>query len=81
MPAVQVEKYNLFEHNCNNFSDEVSRFLLEGKGIPEYILRVRSTLAALEVLRVAGHSLSVQRFASLAHRLAPLLPTSCLPIH
>lgn len=37
-----VEKYNLFEHNCNNFSDEVSRFLLEGKGIPEYILRVPS---------------------------------------
>ncbi|XP_058797781.1 uncharacterized protein LOC131667999 isoform X1 [Phymastichus coffea] len=29
--------YNLFTHNCNNFSDEVSSFLV-GTGIPKYIL-------------------------------------------
>lgn len=29
--------YNLFKHNCNNFSEEVSNFLV-GKGIPKYIL-------------------------------------------
>ncbi|XP_053976818.1 uncharacterized protein LOC128885490 isoform X2 [Hylaeus anthracinus] len=29
--------YNLFKHNCNCFTDEVSNFLA-GKGIPKYIL-------------------------------------------
>ncbi|GMF65072.1 unnamed protein product [Phytophthora lilii] len=29
--------YDLLRHNCNNFSDEVSRFLT-GSGIPQYIL-------------------------------------------
>jgi len=33
--------YNLFEHNCNNFSDECSRFLT-GKGIPDYIINLPS---------------------------------------
>ncbi|KAK7868449.1 hypothetical protein R5R35_011202 [Gryllus longicercus] len=31
--------YDLFHHNCNNFTDEVSQFLC-GKGIPKYILDV-----------------------------------------
>ena len=31
------EKYHLFEHNCNNFSNEVAQFLT-GKKIPSYIL-------------------------------------------
>ncbi|KYN35593.1 PPPDE peptidase domain-containing protein 2 [Trachymyrmex septentrionalis] len=29
--------YNLFKHNCNSFTEEVSNFLV-GKGIPKYIL-------------------------------------------
>ncbi|KAG7391693.1 hypothetical protein PHYPSEUDO_003767 [Phytophthora pseudosyringae] len=29
--------YDLLSHNCNNFSDEVSRFLV-GSGIPQYIV-------------------------------------------
>jgi len=29
--------YNLLTHNCNNFSDELSRFLT-GRGIPDYII-------------------------------------------
>ncbi|KAH8891352.1 kinesin-domain-containing protein [Thozetella sp. PMI_491] len=31
-----VEAYDLFKHNCNNFSNDFATFLL-GKGIPEYI--------------------------------------------
>ncbi|XP_054454732.1 desumoylating isopeptidase 1-like [Anoplopoma fimbria] len=30
------DKYNLFEHNCNTFSNEVAQFLT-GKKIPSYI--------------------------------------------
>ena len=31
-----MEKYDLFDNNCNNFTDEAAKFLV-GKGIPEYI--------------------------------------------
>lgn len=31
--------YDLFKHNCNNFSDEVSQFLC-GHGIPKHILQL-----------------------------------------
>lgn len=34
--AFKPEKYELFEHNCNNFTAEVSQFLT-GKKIPGYI--------------------------------------------
>ncbi len=30
------QKYDLFKHNCNNFTDSFANFLI-GKGIPEYI--------------------------------------------
>jgi hypothetical protein len=32
--------YSLLRHNCNNFADEVSKFLLDGNGIPEHIIRL-----------------------------------------
>ncbi|XP_031153784.1 desumoylating isopeptidase 1b isoform X2 [Sander lucioperca] len=32
----RVDTYNLFEHNCNTFSNEVAQFLT-GKKIPSYI--------------------------------------------
>ncbi|TDG98290.1 hypothetical protein EPR50_G00216980 [Perca flavescens] len=32
----RVDTYNLFEHNCNTFSNEVAQFLT-GKTIPSYI--------------------------------------------
>ncbi|XP_064394250.1 desumoylating isopeptidase 1-like [Halichondria panicea] len=32
----QPEKYNLLEHNCNTFSNEIAQFLT-GKTIPDYI--------------------------------------------
>ncbi|KAG5183284.1 PPPDE putative peptidase domain-containing protein [Tribonema minus] len=38
-PRFTAMTYNLFRHNCNNFSDEVSRFLLD-RGIPEYIINL-----------------------------------------
>ncbi|CAH1397521.1 unnamed protein product [Nezara viridula] len=33
------DHYDLLKHNCNNFSDNLSRFLV-GNGIPEYILKL-----------------------------------------
>ncbi|XP_010448096.1 PREDICTED: desumoylating isopeptidase 1 [Camelina sativa] len=38
-PRYTAESYNLLTHNCNNFSNEVSQFLV-GKGIPDYILQL-----------------------------------------
>jgi len=35
-PQFTPDKYNLIRHNCNNFSDAISNFLL-GKPIPTYI--------------------------------------------
>ena len=32
-PRFRMQDYNLLNHNCNNFTNEVSQFLL-GKGIP-----------------------------------------------
>jgi hypothetical protein len=32
--------YSLLRHNCNNFADEVAKFLLNGQGIPEHIIRL-----------------------------------------
>ena len=31
------DRYDLFRHNCNNFSNETAQFLV-GRGIPQYIL-------------------------------------------
>lgn len=36
-PRFTEATYDLLRHNCNNFSDELARFLL-GRGIPQYIL-------------------------------------------
>ncbi|KAJ4255410.1 hypothetical protein NW762_009405 [Fusarium torreyae] len=38
-PIFTLEAYDLFHHNCNNFSDSFANFLL-GKGIPEHIVRM-----------------------------------------
>ncbi|KAF9770363.1 hypothetical protein IL306_012096 [Fusarium sp. DS 682] len=34
-----MDAYDLFHHNCNNFSDSFANFLL-GKGIPEHIVKM-----------------------------------------
>ncbi|KXH38258.1 PUL domain-containing protein [Colletotrichum salicis] len=38
-PIFTAEAYDLWKHNCNNFSDSFSQFLL-GKGIPEHIVKM-----------------------------------------
>ena len=32
--------YSLLRHNCNNFANELSQYLLNGSGIPEHIIRL-----------------------------------------
>ncbi|KAF9881264.1 PUL domain-containing protein [Colletotrichum karsti] len=38
-PIFTIEAYDLWKHNCNNFSDSFAQFLL-GKGIPEHIIKM-----------------------------------------
>ncbi|KAL3957341.1 hypothetical protein ACCO45_007919 [Purpureocillium lilacinum] len=38
-PIFTLEAYDLFRHNCNNFSDSFSNFLV-GKGIPDHIVNM-----------------------------------------
>lgn len=38
-PRYTAETYSLLTHNCNNFSNEVTQFLV-GAGIPDYILQL-----------------------------------------
>lgn len=38
-PRYTEQTYSLLRHNCNNFSDEISQFLL-GVSIPEFILKL-----------------------------------------
>ncbi|KAG5919006.1 hypothetical protein E4U42_006632 [Claviceps africana] len=38
-PIFTLEAYDLFRHNCNNFSDSFANFLV-GKGIPDHIVKM-----------------------------------------
>ncbi|KAJ0843254.1 putative PPPDE peptidase domain, PPPDE putative peptidase domain superfamily [Helianthus annuus] len=38
-PRYTQESYSLMTHNCNNFSNEVTQFLV-GTSIPDYILNL-----------------------------------------
>ncbi|KAM0335795.1 hypothetical protein ACHAQA_000845 [Verticillium albo-atrum] len=38
-PIFTVEAYDLWKHNCNNFSDSFAKFLV-GKGIPDHIINM-----------------------------------------
>ncbi|KAG6027313.1 hypothetical protein E4U19_002086 [Claviceps sp. Clav32 group G5] len=38
-PIFTLEAYDLFRHNCNNFSDSFANFLV-GKGIPQHIVKM-----------------------------------------
>jgi hypothetical protein len=59
-PRYTQETYSLMCHNCNNFSEELSQFLL-GTGIPEYILRLPEDVLSSPM----GPMLSEYHFASL----------------
>jgi desumoylating isopeptidase 1 len=37
-PRYTQETYDLINHNCNNFADEISKYLLGGVGIPTHIV-------------------------------------------
>jgi len=32
------QNYNLLNHNCNHYANDVAKFLLEGKGLPDHIV-------------------------------------------
>mmetsp|Transcript_96791 Transcript_96791/g.216873 ORF Transcript_96791/g.216873 Transcript_96791/m.216873 type:complete len:405 (-) Transcript_96791:72-1286(-) len=34
------EKYNLLSHNCNHYADAVAKFLLDGTGLPSWIVNI-----------------------------------------
>merc|ERR1719230_2331956 len=34
------QNYDLFTHNCNNFSDAAAKFLLNGTGVPSEIINL-----------------------------------------
>ncbi|NWS21600.1 DESI1 isopeptidase, partial [Pachyramphus minor] len=56
------ESYNLFEHNCNTFSNEVAQFLT-GKKIPSYITDLPSEVLATpfgQALRPLLDSIQIQ---------------------
>ncbi|KAG5950225.1 hypothetical protein E4U53_005353 [Claviceps sorghi] len=44
-PIFTLEAYDLFRHNCNNFSDSFANFLV-GKGIPDHIVKMPQAVLA-----------------------------------
>ena len=32
------QNYNLLNHNCNHYANDVAKFLLDGKGLPDHIV-------------------------------------------
>uniref|UniRef100_A0A8C3MZ20 palmitoyl-protein hydrolase n=1 Tax=Geospiza parvula TaxID=87175 RepID=A0A8C3MZ20_GEOPR len=60
--AFRGESYNLFEHNCNTFSNEVAQFLT-GKKIPSYITDLPSEVLSTpfgQALRPLLDSIQIQ---------------------
>nr|XP_017195169.2 desumoylating isopeptidase 1-like [Oryctolagus cuniculus] len=56
------EAYNLFEHNCNTFSNEVAQFLM-GRKIPSYITDLPSKVLSMpfrQVLQPLLDSIQIQ---------------------
>ncbi|TDZ74121.1 Desumoylating isopeptidase 1 [Colletotrichum trifolii] len=50
-PIFTVEAYDLWKHNCNNFSDSFAQFLL-GKGIPEHIIKMPDAVLSSPIGRM-----------------------------
>nr|XP_006002013.1 PREDICTED: desumoylating isopeptidase 1 [Latimeria chalumnae] len=60
--AFRGEAYNLFEHNCNTFSNEVAQFLT-GRKIPSYITDLPSEVLSTpfgQALRPLLDSIQIQ---------------------
>ena len=56
-PNFTPAKYSLLKWNCNNFSDEVCKFLL-GKPIPAHITGLPAEVGAVPVCVESGRSLA-----------------------
>ncbi|EUD69037.1 hypothetical protein C922_00729 [Plasmodium inui San Antonio 1] len=69
-PNFTVEKYNLVNWNCNNFTNEVCNFLV-GKNIPQYILDTPK-----EVMSTAKGKLILDMMQSYQTNIAPGFETS-----
>eukprot|EP00605_Chrysophyceae_sp_TOSAG23-4_P001440 GSChrysophyteH1.ASY1.ANO1.1568.1 assembled CDS len=69
-----AQSYNLLNHNCNNFSDAVSKFLLDGVGIPSEIVhlpdRVFSTPIG-QMIRPMVDGMQQQLNSNTAHTFDP----------
>jgi desumoylating isopeptidase 1 len=53
---VNLQAYDLWRHNCNNFSNDFAAFLL-GKGIPEHITNLPQTVLNSSVGRILQHTI------------------------
>ncbi|XP_071513882.1 uncharacterized protein [Panulirus ornatus] len=80
--------YDLFKHNCNNFSDEVSQFLC-GHGIPKHILQLpdevlntalgetlKSVLKDLDIKSTDSRKVNFANFNNNLHTYIPTEVTS-----
>lgn len=77
-PRYTAQTYNLLRHNCNNFSDEISQFLL-GAGIPEFILKLPEEVINSPMGAVIMPML--QQFeTNLRYGGVPQVPPSNLPL-
>lgn len=51
-----IQAYDLWSHNCNNFSNDFSTFLV-GKGIPEYIINLPQTILDTDLGRILRNTI------------------------
>ena len=73
----QGSRYRLLEHNCNNFSCEVSQFLT-GKGIPSHITSLPGEVMATPfgaMIRPLLESMSPQPAAAASNQMRASLPS------
>eukprot|EP00405_Crypthecodinium_cohnii_P053343 CAMPEP_0206589660 /NCGR_PEP_ID=MMETSP0325_2-20121206/39071_1 /ASSEMBLY_ACC=CAM_ASM_000347 /TAXON_ID=2866 /ORGANISM="Crypthecodinium cohnii, Strain Seligo" /LENGTH=401 /DNA_ID=CAMNT_0054098293 /DNA_START=86 /DNA_END=1291 /DNA_ORIENTATION=+ len=42
------ENYSLLTHNCNHYADDVAKFLMNGKGVPDWILNIANDALSTE---------------------------------
>ncbi|RZF48892.1 hypothetical protein LSTR_LSTR003272 [Laodelphax striatellus] len=65
------DQYSLFKHNCNNFSNELSQFLV-GQQIPQYILNLPEHILA----KLSGSGFGQQLNGILSNLSASIQPTN-----
>ena len=73
-PIYTPEAYDLFQNNCNNFSNDLAQFLV-GKGIPDHITSLPKTVLDTPF----GQMLKPQLDASMRSITQAPVPSSSLP--